>query len=206
MSQQRQPDTDGQPLTSRLKLAPLPRPMSPSASRTSPTEVEAQSVPDPSTLVNSANVQPHTTVVVQPTVIIQPLSHQAGWFTRLVYFVFVGWWLSALWIGAAWFFNVLIVTLPVGLAMINKVPKIATLKDATREYQATTDGLVTRLQEVNVAQRPFWLRAVYFVFVGWGFSLIWLYLAWLCSLTLIGLPFAMWMYDRTPAVTTLRRY
>jgi uncharacterized membrane protein YccF (DUF307 family) len=145
-------------------------------------------------------------VIVQPTVIVQPLNQQTGWFTRLVYFFFIGWWLSAVWIGVAWFFNVLIVTLPIGLAMINKVPKIATLKDASREYQATTDGLVTRLQEVHIAQRPFWLRAVYFVLVGWEVSLVWLYLAWFCSLTLVGLPFAMWMYDRTPAVTTLRRY
>jgi hypothetical protein len=31
-------------------------------------------------------------------------------------------------------------------------------------------------------------------------------LAWLCAGTLIGLPLAIWLWNRLPAVTTLRRF
>ena len=124
----------------------------------------------------------------------------------LLYFVFVGSWLSGLWIAAAWLMVALVITMPIGLIMINKVPMIATLREPSQEYRVEIQGLVTRIQQVAIAQSPFILRALYFVLVGWWFSALWLSIAWLASITLIGLPLAIWMYNRVPAITTLKRY
>ena len=50
------------------------------------------------------------------------------------------------------------------------------------------------------------LRAVWFLLVGWWFGAIWSTVAWLLCVSLIGLPFGVMMYNRLPAVMTLRRY
>lgn len=50
------------------------------------------------------------------------------------------------------------------------------------------------------------LRAIWFLLVGWWLSALCLTLAWGASVTLIGLPVAIWLYNRIPAITTLARY
>ncbi len=134
----------------------------------------------------------------------KPKGH--GCLVTLLWFVFIGSWLSGLWIAIAWLMVALIITMPIGLMMINKVPLIATLKEPTQEYNVVTQGLATRIQQGSLAQSPFILRMLYFLFIGWWFSAIWLLIAWLASVTLIGLPLAIWMYNRVPAITTLKKY
>lgn len=48
------------------------------------------------------------------------------------------------------------------------------------------------------------LRAVYFLVFGLWFSAIWASTAWVLCVTIIGLPFGLWMLNRLPQVTTLR--
>lgn len=141
-----------------------------------------------------------------PTTVIQVTKKQPGCLVTLLWFVFIGSWASGLWIAVAWLLIILVITMPIGLTMLNMVPKIASLREPTTEFRVVTDGGATRIREVAIAQRPFWLRALYFVLVGWWFSGIWLSVAWLASITLILLPLAIWMYNRVPAVTTLKRY
>lgn len=141
-----------------------------------------------------------------PTTVIQVNRKQPGCLVTLLWFVFIGSWASGLWILVAWLLIIFVITMPVGLKMLNMVPKIATLREPTTEFRVVTEGLATRIQEVAIAQRPFGLRALYFLVVGWWFSGIWLSVAWLASITLILLPLAIWMYNRVPAVTTLKRY
>jgi uncharacterized membrane protein YccF (DUF307 family) len=51
---------------------------------------------------------------------------------------------------------------------------------------------------------PNWLlRTLYFLFIGWWFSLIWTTVAWAFCLSLIGIPTGLWMIDRLAQVTTL---
>jgi uncharacterized membrane protein YccF (DUF307 family) len=57
-----------------------------------------------------------------------------------------------------------------------------------------------------VRQPAFWKRVLYFVFVGWWFSAFWIAVAWLLAVLIVTLPFAVMMYNRLPAVTTLHRY
>ena len=48
-----------------------------------------------------------------------------------------------------------------------------------------------------------WSVRLYFVLIGWWFSLLWSLLAWLLCVTIIGLPLGVWMFNRLPSVTTL---
>jgi uncharacterized membrane protein YccF (DUF307 family) len=52
---------------------------------------------------------------------------------------------------------------------------------------------------------PIGIRALWFVFVGLWAGQIWLLLAWLLNMTLIGLPLGMWMLNQLPQVMTLRQ-
>ncbi|MEE6208905.1 YccF domain-containing protein [Salarchaeum sp. III] len=126
---------------------------------------------------------------------------------RAVYFVLIGWWASGIWLGVAWFLVVTIILMPVGIKMINYVPKIVSLKDRTLETTAVTeaDGTVMVSQRGR-EQHSLLVRAVYFVLVGWWLSGVWMSLAWAASITIIGLPLAVWMYDRLPYVVSLYRY
>jgi uncharacterized membrane protein YccF (DUF307 family) len=70
----------------------------------------------------------------------------------------------------------------------------------------TRDGN-TYVDQTPLRQRPFLGRALYFILIGWWFSLVWLIFAWLIAgITLgLGLPVAFWMFDRVPEITTLAR-
>ena len=131
---------------------------------------------------------------------------QPGCFISVIWFIFVGWWLSAAWVAVAWVLIVLIVTMPIGLAMLHRVPRIATLRSPTREFLIATEGTATRVLQTSTWQYPFLVRAIYFVFIGWWLSLAWTLAAWLATSTLILMPLGIWMTNRIPFVTTLQRY
>jgi uncharacterized membrane protein YccF (DUF307 family) len=52
---------------------------------------------------------------------------------------------------------------------------------------------------------PFILRVLWFFLIGWHVTLYWIVAAWVLNLTIIGLPFGVWMFNRLPGVTTLMR-
>lgn len=52
---------------------------------------------------------------------------QQPWYIRFAWFLLVGWWASAIVMGIAWLLCVLILTLPLGLMLYNRVPFVASL-------------------------------------------------------------------------------
>jgi hypothetical protein len=52
---------------------------------------------------------------------------QQPWYVRGVWFIFIGWWASAIVMAIGWFLIVLLVTIPIGLWMYNRVPFVASL-------------------------------------------------------------------------------
>jgi len=116
---------------------------------------------------------------------------------RTLWYLFVGWWATGLWLSAAWLLSVTVIGLPVGIKMINAVPKVLTLKERSGSL---IDGPGAR-EQPNLL-----VRGAYFLLVGWWASLAWMGLAYLVSLTVVGLPIAVWLYNRLPYVTTLYRY
>ncbi len=128
-----------------------------------------------------------------------------GIIIRILYYIFVGSWLGLIWTLLAWLFNLTIIGLPLGLAMINRIPQVMTLKPARVNATAKVVDGKTVITQTKIKQHPFLLRALYFLLIGFWFSLVWMLLAWLIStITLgLGLPLSIWMFDRAPAVTTL---
>jgi uncharacterized membrane protein YccF (DUF307 family) len=135
------------------------------------------------------------------------VDRHPGCLVSILWFIFVGSWASLIWSLLAWILIALVVTMPLGLIMLNRLPKIATLRPQRAMIGVVVDeGGTLRLRITDVPQRPFWLRALWFILAGWWLSFFWILIAWLASITLVGIPLAMWMYNRVPAVVTLRRY
>jgi uncharacterized membrane protein YccF (DUF307 family) len=106
----------------------------------------------------------------------------------------------------AWLLNITIIGLPIGLAILNNIPRILSLQPPKREIQVIQAGGKTRITETNLSQRNFFLRALFFVLIGWWWSAIWLVIAYLLCVTVILIPLSLEMFRLTPFMTTLRRY
>lgn len=126
---------------------------------------------------------------------------------RAVYFIFIGWWASGIWLTIAWLLNLTIVLMPLGIKMINKTPKIVSLKEREIQTSISTDseGNIS-VTESHQDQHSLLIRGVWFLFVGWWLSGIWTGIAWVVSITIIGLPAAVWMYGKLPFIVSLYKY
>lgn len=123
---------------------------------------------------------------------------------RIPYFFLFGWWATGVWINVAWFLNLTVVGLPLGLWMLNRVPQVLTLRPMKQAVVTSYGpGERLRVQTKGLPQHPWPLRLFYFVLIGWWLSLLWSNLAWVISATIIGLPLGIWMFNRLPALTTL---
>ena len=130
-----------------------------------------------------------------------------GLLVRALYFIFIGIWLGLFWVLLAWIFNLTIIGLPLGLAMINRLPQVMTLRPVRVQTSVEMRDGVAVMRQATLKQRPFLLRALYFLLIGFWFSLVWMLLAWLFTLVTLGLgfPLSFWMFDQVPALTTLAR-
>jgi uncharacterized membrane protein YccF (DUF307 family) len=121
-------------------------------------------------------------------------------FLRILWFLFIGWWLGGIVATLAWLLNVTIIGLPLGLFLINRLPTVITLRP-----QENTWRLENNVLSRNKPQLGILLRAIYFLLVGWWFSGVWMVVAYFAVLSILLLPLAFWMYGRIGAVTTLYR-
>ena len=121
---------------------------------------------------------------------------------QLVWFALVGWWLGQAWVAVAWFLTATIIGMPLAVMMLNRVPEVMALRGETELLVKSWNGhtVVSDMPQYNIL-----LRALYFVLVGWWASALWLELAYALCMTVIGLPLGFWMFDRTPAIVSLRR-
>ena len=119
-----------------------------------------------------------------------------GFLIRAIWFIFIGWWLSAVAIGVAYFLVAIIVGIPLGFMIFNRLPMILTLRPRTE--QAVYGG--------DAVQHPLWIRAVWFVLVGWWFGALYISAAWFLCVIIITLPIGLWLFNRIGAVMTLLRY
>jgi uncharacterized membrane protein YccF (DUF307 family) len=125
-----------------------------------------------------------------------------GLLVRALYFILFGWWFSAIWAVVAWVLCLTIIGLPLGLLMLNRLPSVVTLKPTRTDLVVTGTGQIV---ERSVRQRPFLLRALYFILIGWWFSAIWLAIAWALHVSIIGMVIGFWMFNRTAAIVSLAR-
>lgn len=138
------------------------------------------------------------------TVIVQDKT-DPGCLVQLLWFIFVGWWAGQLWIVAAWLLMLSVIGIPIGVKMMNKLPQIIALRGQSQQLTITTVGQTTIISTSSAPQRNIVLRAVYFLLIGWWLSGLWIEVAYLICLTIIGLPVGFWMFDRVPGIVSLRR-
>lgn len=138
-------------------------------------------------------------------VVVDNSQRNPGCLIQILWFAFIGWWFGQLWIAVAWFLMLTIVGIPLGIAMMNKVPRVIALRGESEALQVSTAGGVTTVSRGSVPQHNIVLRAIYFVLVGWWLSALWMELAYVICLTIIGLPLGFWMFDKVPALVSLRR-
>jgi uncharacterized membrane protein YccF (DUF307 family) len=129
-------------------------------------------------------------------------QNRPGCLIQILWFLLVGWWAGQLWIAVAWFLAATIIGIPLAVAMFNKLPDIIALR-GTGTHVVTFYGNRTVVRDTP--QHPLLLRALWYVLVGWWLAGVWVELAYVICLTFIGLPVGFWMFDRVPAVLSLRR-
>ncbi|MCS6827799.1 MAG: YccF domain-containing protein [Caldilinea sp.] len=120
-----------------------------------------------------------------------------GCLVQILWFVFIGWWLGSFAVSVAYIFFLLIVTIPLGIAILNNIPMIMALRQP--------DRLITPYGEVRIPQYPVLVRALWFIIVGWWLAAIALSVGYFLCMTIIGLPLGFWIFDRVPGLLTLRR-
>jgi uncharacterized membrane protein YccF (DUF307 family) len=134
----------------------------------------------------------------------QPVVVQSGGpniLIRALWFIFLGWWLGGIISAVAWFLVVIVIGLPLGLWLINRLPTVITLRAQEQKWRLDGDGVLRRGEQ----QRPLLFRAIYFLLVGWWLSGLWMLLAYGFLIIIVGIPLSFWMYGRIGAVTTLYR-
>ena len=90
-----------------------------------------------------------------------------GLLVRALWFVFIGWWLTAIVSAVAWFAMITIIGLPLGIWLVNRIPTVLTLRPRTSYVYAYTDALGrTVTHETKIDQPPWYIRGLWFIFVG----------------------------------------
>jgi uncharacterized membrane protein YccF (DUF307 family) len=142
--------------------------------------------------------------IMQNTTVVT--RENPGCLVQILWFAFVGWWLGQIWMIAAWVLMVTIIGIPIGVSMLNHLPKVIALREPAEQIRVSTraDGSLART-EVDRPQINILLRALYFVLIGWWLSAVWMEAAYAVSLTVIGLPVGFWMFDRVPVLLSLKR-
>ncbi len=127
-------------------------------------------------------------------------EHAPNLLLRVAWFILVGWWLGGILSAVAWFLNATVIGLPAGLWLINRLPTFITLRPQERRWFVAAGAL-----SPAVVQRPWPLRAVWFLLVGWWLSGVWMAVAYVLLVSIVGMPLSFVMYGRIGAVTTLFR-
>ncbi len=146
--------------------------------------------------------------VAQPTgpkSVVTQEKRGPNFFVRVLWYIFIGWWLTGISLVVGYLAGLTIIGLPLAFWIFNRTGTLLTLRPRSQTTTiAETDEGATVTQE-GARQRPLWLRAVWFVLVGWWAALIWMIFAYLLCLTIIGIPIGIMMLNRLPAVFTLHR-
>ena len=141
-----------------------------------------------------------------PTVVVTQQKKGPGCLVQLIWFILVGSWLSLLAVALAWLLMATIVGIPLGIAIINKLPKIVALREPGEDgLLIIVAGDTTVVTTAGVTQHSFLVRAIWFVLIGLWFSGVWMSIAWLLCCTIIGMPLGFKMFDMTPTVLSLHR-
>lgn len=125
------------------------------------------------------------------------VQRRTGCLLQVIYFLFIGWWLGALAVSLAYVLFALVITIPLGVKIINRIPYLMALREPA--------VLATPWGTVQVQQHNIIIRTIWFIVIGFWFAAVWMSIAYALCLTIIGMPLGFWMFDKTPAILTLRK-
>lgn len=97
-------------------------------------------------------------------------SHGPSIVVRALWFIFIGWWLTALVNVIAYVIALTVIGLPVAFMIFNRLPTVLTLRPRTIQTAPEDAGGIAYMTESTVPQRSFLLRTIYFILVGWWFG------------------------------------
>lgn len=129
-----------------------------------------------------------------------------GCLWQILWFIFIGWWLGLIALTAAWLLNITIIGLPLGLMILNRLPIFLALQTPTSQLVVRSAGGRSSILESGLPQYNFVFRVLYFILIGWWWSLVWLLMAYLFCASVILLPLGIAMFRMTSFMTTLKRY
>jgi uncharacterized membrane protein YccF (DUF307 family) len=122
-------------------------------------------------------------------------------WVRAIWFLLVGWWLTAFTITVAYLFLVTIIGFPVAFWLFDRVPLTLTLKPRSSWTADEVSGTVTiGPQQISTA-----VRTIYFVLVGWWATALWIVVAYVLFVSIIGIPIGVIMLNAVPSIATLQR-
>ena len=127
---------------------------------------------------------------------------------RAIYFILFGWWLGLLWYVAAYILCLSVIGLPLGVFMLNRIPQVLTLKPVERMKFISSMRINDRIYpavEVPKEELPFILRVLYFFVAGWWIAGLIGEFAFVLCLTIIGIPFGLYLFNRIPLFLTLKQ-
>ena len=127
-----------------------------------------------------------------------------GFIVRALYYIFIGWWFGLLWALLSWVMYATVIGAPIGAKMLNRVPGAISLKARDKNIVVTGVGTGYQLKQVNRPQHAWWVRVLYYP-IGLVLSLVVILLAWLLCAALITLPLGIILFNKVPAVASLRR-
>lgn len=126
---------------------------------------------------------------------------------RAIWWIFIGSWLSAIVVVIAWIALATIIGIPLGIYLINRLPTVLTLRPRSVTWTLGQDAEGrTVISEWKRQQVAWYWRGLWFVVAGWWLSAIWMVVAWAIQFTIIGIPIALLMFNRTPFIASLYRY
>ena len=128
-------------------------------------------------------------------------------WVRALWFVFVGWWLTGIVSFVAWLALVTIIGLPLGIWLINRIPTALTLRPRTSLVYAWTDAYGRTQTSIRAIEQPqWWIRGLWFLFVGWWLSGLVMLLGYMLVIMIVTLPLAVMVFNRVPFAASLYRY
>ena len=128
-----------------------------------------------------------------------------AFLVRVLWYLFIGWWLTGLSLTRGYLAAITIVGIPLAFWIFNCTGTLLTLRPRPVTVCVSLDGGVTVVERGHGEHRRHHLRVVYFVLVGWWAALIWMTIAYFLCLTILLLPVGLMMLNRLPEVFTLHR-
>lgn len=152
-------------------------------------------------------MDPRSVVPASPNVHVNivPSDGAPNILVRIVWYLFIGWWLGGLVITTAYLLLPWVITTPASFWLFNRIGSAMTLRPRRRQwdYAATEQGY--QVMQRQTPQHAWYVRAVWFLLIGWWLGAAWLVLAYALCLLIITMPLGIMMIDRSPGVITLQR-